>query len=216
MTATSDDFSGHTLQIDVNLQAPRASVWRCWTETAIFCQWFCPAPWKVTEADFDLRPGGRMNNVMQGPNGERFDNTGIWLVIEPMSRLVFTDAFREGYIPLPNPFMTGFVELSDTGQGATRMVWEHGMPRRRMRESTWKWASSRAGGQSPGSWKTLQGACRPERKSLAPRDFRGFRVPAALDTAFDRRQVPPTPSAGSSPAPPFASTSQKIVFLTNI
>ena len=123
MTATPDDRSGHTLQIDVTLQARRASIWRCWTETALFCQWFCPAPWKVTEADFNLRPGGRMNNVMQGPNGERFDNTGIWLVIEPMSRLVFTDAFREEYIPLPNPFMTGFVELSDVGLEATRMVW---------------------------------------------------------------------------------------------
>ena len=123
MSSSDADPSQFTLSIDVDLRAPRAAVWRCWTEPELFCQWFCPKPWTIAEADFDLRPGGRMNNVMQGPNGERFENTGIWLEIEPLHRLVFTDTFREGYIPLPDSFMTGFVKLSDIGRESTRMVW---------------------------------------------------------------------------------------------
>ena len=122
MTATPDDPSGHALRIDANLQALSASAWRCRTETAIICRWFCPAPWRVSYANVDLRPGGRMTNVMQGPNGERSNHTDIWLGFEPVSRLVVADAFREGFIPLPNPFMAGLAELSDTGQEATRMI----------------------------------------------------------------------------------------------
>ncbi len=112
-----------TLSIDVNLAAPRDVVWRCWTESDLLRQWFCPLPWQVSRADFDLRPGGRMNIDMQGPNGEEIEIKGIWLEIEPPSWLVFTDTYREGYIPQPDPFMTGFVELSETDTGGTRMVW---------------------------------------------------------------------------------------------
>lgn len=67
----------HVLRLVRTLTAPRAAVWRCWTEPELLQQWFCPQPWTVPEADFDLRPGGRMNTVMAGPNGERVDNQGI-------------------------------------------------------------------------------------------------------------------------------------------
>ncbi|MCY3874775.1 MAG: SRPBCC family protein [Rhodobacteraceae bacterium] len=123
MSETGLDIDQYTLKIDRLLNAPRAAVWRCWTEVDLFRQWFCPAPWKVPEADFDLRPGGRMNCVMAGPQGERIENTGIWLEIVRPTRLVFTDAFSENYMPRPDPFMTGFVELSVADQGATHMVW---------------------------------------------------------------------------------------------
>ena len=113
----------YTLKIERTLQAPRVAVWRCWTETDLFRQWFCPLPWTVPDADFDLRPGGRMNSVMAGPQGERIDNVGMWLEIVPPSRLVFTDAFSENYMPRPDPFMTGFVVLTEAPDDITRMVW---------------------------------------------------------------------------------------------
>jgi uncharacterized protein YndB with AHSA1/START domain len=113
----------YTLQIDRVLNAPRAVVWRYWTEAELVKQWFCPKPWTVPKADFDLRPGGRMNTVMRGPDGTRVENIGCWLEIVPQERLTFTDSFAEGYIPQPSPFMTGFVVLSDTGAGSTRMIW---------------------------------------------------------------------------------------------
>lgn len=118
-TAASDTELGIVRILD----APRGSVWRCWTEPNLLKQWYCPLPWTVPEADFDLRPGGRMNMVMAGPNGERNPLTGIFLEVTPGEGLTFTDAYTEGYIPAPTRFMTGYVRLSDEPGGGTRMIW---------------------------------------------------------------------------------------------
>lgn len=112
-----------TLILDVTLDAPREKVWRCWTEGALLKAWYCPRPWRVEDADVDVRPGGRFNTVFAGPAGERHDNKGMFLAVEPMARLVFTDGHTEGFIPAPKHFMTGFVELSEAGADKTRMVW---------------------------------------------------------------------------------------------
>jgi predicted 3-demethylubiquinone-9 3-methyltransferase (glyoxalase superfamily)/uncharacterized protein YndB with AHSA1/START domain len=111
------------LEIERTIGAPRDAVWRCWTETALLRQWFCPKPWTVTKADFDLRPGGRMNNVMQGPDGTEVASEGMWLEIEHGCKLTFTDAFTEGFVPAESTFMTGYVELADEPDGSTRLVW---------------------------------------------------------------------------------------------
>ncbi|MCW5965511.1 MAG: SRPBCC domain-containing protein [Bryobacterales bacterium] len=121
--AASQPEAPHTLKLERVIAAQRVSVWRCWTDAELLRQWFCPKPWSVSAADFDLKPGGRMNTVMEGPNGERIENQGIWLEIEPMRRLVFTDAFTEGYVPAAEPFITAVVTLDDTEDGHTRMTW---------------------------------------------------------------------------------------------
>jgi uncharacterized protein YndB with AHSA1/START domain len=116
--------TSNELSITHHIHAPRAVVWRCWTEAELLKQWYCPKPWRVTQAEIDLRPGGRMNAVFEGPNGERHDNKGVFLSISPMERLIFTDAFSEGFIPKDGaPFMTGFVHLTDAPDGGTTMHW---------------------------------------------------------------------------------------------
>ena len=112
-----------TLSITRIIDAPRDIVWRCWTEAELLKRWHVPKPWRLAEADLDLRPGGRFNTVMAGPDGERMENVGSFLEVVPGERLVFTDAYAEGYRPRPNSFMTGVVELSDVGDGRTEMVW---------------------------------------------------------------------------------------------
>jgi uncharacterized protein YndB with AHSA1/START domain len=116
--------TGHELSITRHIGAPRAAVWRCWTEASLLKQWYCPKPWRVAEAEIDLRPGGRSNTVFEGPKGERHDNFGVYLEIVPMERLVFTDAFTEGFVPKDGaPFMTGFVRFADAPGGGTTMLW---------------------------------------------------------------------------------------------
>lgn len=112
-----------TLSITRVIEAPREVVWRCWTEGALLKQWFCPKPWRVASVDMEVRAGGRMNNVMEGPNGERMENVGSFLEVQPGERLVFTDGYAEDFMPRPDSFMTGVVELSDAGAGGTQVVW---------------------------------------------------------------------------------------------
>ena len=123
MTDTTFREDGLTLEIQCSIDAPRGIVWRCWTEPDLFKQWFCPKPWQVIEADFDLRTGGRMNSVMQGPDGTRINNTGVWLEIVDGERLTFTDAYSEGFSPSLSPFITSYVELSDAPNQKTEMIW---------------------------------------------------------------------------------------------
>lgn len=117
------DKNGHELAIRKVIAAPRAVVWRCWTRPELMQEWFCPKPWRVTRCEIDLRAGGRMVTDMGGPNGEHHENEGIYLEVVPMQRLVFTDAYTEGFVPIEAPFMTGIVELADTPDGGTAMYW---------------------------------------------------------------------------------------------
>ncbi|WP_033405544.1 SRPBCC family protein [Kiloniella laminariae] len=113
----------YTLSITRIIDAPRSLVWSCWTEAERLKQWYCPKPWSVPEADLDARPGGRMNIVMAGPDGERIETVGSFLEVVPQQRLVFSDSHSEGFMPRPDSFMTGVVELSDEGTNRTRMIW---------------------------------------------------------------------------------------------
>jgi uncharacterized protein YndB with AHSA1/START domain len=123
MSADANAKNSRELSIRRVLAAPRAAVWRCWTEPALLKQWYCPRPWFVSEARLDLRPGGVFSVVMNGPDGERSDNPGQVLEVVPGVRLVFSDAFDGDWHPAGKPFMVGFVELRDAPGGRTEMVW---------------------------------------------------------------------------------------------
>ena len=62
-------MSNHELKLERILDAPRATIWRCWTEPELMKRWFTPAPWKTAEVQTDVRPGGSSYILMQGPNG---------------------------------------------------------------------------------------------------------------------------------------------------
>lgn len=44
-------------------------------------------------------PGGEFSLVMNGPDGERFEEMGVVLEVEPMRRLKTTDAFLRSTAP---------------------------------------------------------------------------------------------------------------------
>ncbi len=95
-------------------------------------QWFTPRPWKTTECDIDLRPGGVFRTVMQSPDGEEFENPGCYLAVEPGRRIVFTDALGPGYRPQPEPFMTAEILIEPEGNGTKyRAIARHADPEAR-------------------------------------------------------------------------------------
>jgi uncharacterized protein YndB with AHSA1/START domain len=93
-------------------------VWKAWTEPEHLVHWFTPKPWRTTACEIDLRPGGRFRTVMEGPNGEREDSTGCYLVVEQGRRIVFTDALGPGYRPNESGFMTASILVEPHPEGA--------------------------------------------------------------------------------------------------
>lgn len=104
------------------IAAPRAIVWRLWTDPESYPEWWCPKPWTTTVKAFDLRPGGAFHTFMQGPDGGTSDNPGCFLEIIPGERLVFTSSLAAGWRPAtPWLPMTAEISLSDEA-GGTRYV----------------------------------------------------------------------------------------------
>ncbi len=109
----------HELKLTRLIDVPRHAIWRCWTEPELIKQWFTPRPWTTPVVEVDVRPGGASHMIFRGPEGEEFPNDGVYLEVVPDQRLVFTDAFRAGWVPSAKPFMTGIIALDDEG-GKTR------------------------------------------------------------------------------------------------
>ena len=101
------------------IDAPRAKVFKAWTEPELLMQWFAPLPFTTPSAKVDLRPGGASLIVMRDPEGNEFPNPGVFLEVVPNKRLVSTDAYTEAWVPSEKPFMTLILTFDDVG-GKTR------------------------------------------------------------------------------------------------
>ena len=115
------------LMLERLLDAPRALVWRAWTDPEHVKLWWAPRPYQTPEVDMDLRPGGKFFTHMTGPDG--FDNqgTGCFLEVVEGERVVWTSALGEGWRPNDLgpadcggfPF-TAIMTFEDNGDGRTR------------------------------------------------------------------------------------------------
>ena len=112
--------AAHELSFTRVLEAPRAKIWRCWTEPALILPWFCPKPWRVVEARVDLRAGGEFYTLMRGPNGEEPSGApGVFLEVIHEQKLVFTDMFQPGWVPAGGLNFVAIVVLADAASGGT-------------------------------------------------------------------------------------------------
>jgi uncharacterized protein YndB with AHSA1/START domain len=101
------------------IKAPRAKVFRAWTEPELLKQWFTPRPWTAPVAVLDVRPGGSNLIIMRDPDGNEYPNRGVYLEVVPNERLVITDAYTEAWTPSEKPFMTAILTFEDVN-GDTR------------------------------------------------------------------------------------------------
>jgi uncharacterized protein YndB with AHSA1/START domain len=101
------------------IDAPRAKVFRAWTDPELLKQWFAPHPYTTPVAEVDVRPGGANFFVMRSPDGKDLPNRGVYLEVVENERLVFTDAYTKAWEPSQKPFMTVILTFEDEG-GKTR------------------------------------------------------------------------------------------------
>jgi uncharacterized protein YndB with AHSA1/START domain len=71
------------------VDAPRARVFRAWTDPAHLVRWWGPKGFTNTFHEFDLRPGGTWRFVMRAPNGAEFQNTSVFVEIVAPEGIVF-------------------------------------------------------------------------------------------------------------------------------
>ena len=109
----------HELVVTRLVDASREKLFRCWTEPALITRWFTPPPWKTVSAEVDPRAGGTNVITMEGPDGTRVPNRGVYLEFVPNERIVFTDAYVSAWVPSAKPFFTGILTFEDKG-GKTR------------------------------------------------------------------------------------------------
>jgi uncharacterized protein YndB with AHSA1/START domain len=104
------------------VRAPRAKLWRAWTDPQLLKEWWCPKPWTTEVRAFELRPGGAFHTFMRGPDGGSSDNPGCFLEIVPQQKIVMTSMLAGGFRPAtPWLGMTAVITMADEGDG-TRYI----------------------------------------------------------------------------------------------
>lgn len=95
-TANSDT----SIVMSRTFDAPREALWRAWTDTEMWAQWFAPEP-MTGRAEADVRPGGRYRFIMVAPDGTEYATVGSYLEVREPERLVYTDSTEE----MPSEFV---------------------------------------------------------------------------------------------------------------
>ena len=71
--------------------APRALVWKAWTDPKMMAQWFGPRGFTNPICELDVRIGGSLRIVMRGPDGSDYPMKGVFREVSVPERLVFTN-----------------------------------------------------------------------------------------------------------------------------
>lgn len=120
------------LSLERVIRAPRAVVWRAWTDPARLEKWWIPAPTVARVDKLELRPGGAFVTSMSDDGAEFAPHIdGIFLAVEDGVRLVFTNALDSSWRPaVPQPVaMTAEITLADHPDGtAYRVLVRHADP----------------------------------------------------------------------------------------
>ena len=147
------------LAVERYIDAPPETVFKVWTERLE--EWWAPKPWTTQLIEQDLRPGGRSAMIMAGPDGATPPMEGVFLEVIPNRSIVFTDAYKAGWIP-QEAFMTAFFQFARRDR-ARATAPAPGTGTRPRRPSMRRWGSSPDGGSSPGNSPNWR---RPRREGL--------------------------------------------------
>ncbi len=108
------------LRIDRLIRAPRARVWKAWTDPIDLARWWLPAPTQCPVERLDVVPGGAFVTSMSD-DGVVFSPhlDACFVVVGPGERLVFTNALDSRWRPAnPAPVaMTAEVTFGDHTEG---------------------------------------------------------------------------------------------------
>lgn len=91
----ADVIEEDMLTITRRLKAPRALVWKMYTEIEHLSHWWGPKGFSWISSSLDLRPGGLFHYGMKGPNGLEMWGRFVFHEIAAPERLVFVNSFSD-------------------------------------------------------------------------------------------------------------------------
>ncbi|HDS00980.1 MAG TPA: hypothetical protein ENO22_03210 [candidate division Zixibacteria bacterium] len=87
----------HEIVISRELDAPRALVWKAWTDPEHIEEWWGPEGFSTEVEELDLKEGGKWRYVMIGQDGKRYPSEGVFKEIVKPDRITSTDEFGEDF-----------------------------------------------------------------------------------------------------------------------
>ena len=91
------------LIITRTFDAPRALVWRAFSDPFHLMQWWGPKGFTNPVCELDFRPGGHWHHVMRGPDGREYPVDSTFIEIVPEERIVYRNAPPRGEVWGDNP-----------------------------------------------------------------------------------------------------------------
>lgn len=110
------------VHIERRFAAPRALVFKAWTDPAMLANWWGPKHFTNPVCRVDARPGGEIYIAMRAPDGNHYPMKGLFHQVIDGERIVFTDkaVSPEGEPQLEGVSIIGF---ADDGRGTVVTVW---------------------------------------------------------------------------------------------
>jgi len=129
-TKVTKDLENKRLIIERTFAAPKAKLWRAYSDKEWFAKWWGPEGWETTVKEFDFKPGGRNHYGMKCVD----ENQGEWFgqeswglmeyqTIDEPNGFTYKDYFADadGHVQENMPAMTIEIELVEEG-GKTTLV----------------------------------------------------------------------------------------------
>ena len=102
--------------------APRALIWKMWTDPAHLARWFGPKIFTSHGVKIDLRVGGVLQLTMRGPDGADHPMKCVFREIVPGEKLAFTN---DAYDAAGSKLLDGFTTVRfEDAEGKTMLTLE--------------------------------------------------------------------------------------------
>ena len=100
-----------------DFDAPRSLVWKAMSEPELLKRWcYGPPGWSMVTVDDDLRVGGKYRWVWSHEDGKEMALTGVYREVQPPERVVRTEVFEFGCVPMPGEQVSTMVLIEQAGR----------------------------------------------------------------------------------------------------
>jgi len=120
--STHEPEAERELILTREFDAPRALVWRAWTEPQHLPNWWGPRDFMITTLAIDIRPGGMWRYLMHAPDGTDYDNRITFREFVPPERIVYEHSADKDDDPEQFLVTVTFSEQGEKTRLTMRMV----------------------------------------------------------------------------------------------